>query len=178
MLHCSHFAQDNQLVTDTISLTYDNRLKSRQILTLATGEMMRCSLPTGTILRQGDKLLAENAGDNRVVMITAAAEPLVEVRVGDVLQFARAAYHMGNRHVKVEIGEDQHGHWLRFQPDHVLEAMLGGLGCILTNCTVPFQPEGGAYSGHAHAQTHHDHDHHHEHTVQSQGGPKIHSFGQ
>lgn len=174
MLSITRFAPDNAQPAETLSLPYEQRLKSRQLLALGHGQTVHCVLPPGTCLRHGDRLLVEGEDARQVVLIEAAPEPLIEARAKGGLHFACAAYHLGNRHVKVEIGEDQHGQWLRFQPDHVLEAMLLGLGCTLAACLAPFQPEGGAYGGHSH-QAHH----HHEHPGhdQKQRGPKIHAFG-
>jgi urease accessory protein len=115
-------------------------------------------------------LIADEGGKRRVVEIVAALESLVEVRVQNVLQFARAAYHLGNRHVTVEVGADDRGLYLRLEPDHVLEAMLLRLGCTVHNVTAPFQPEGGAYGGAGHA---HGEDHHCPHEPR---GPRIHVF--
>ena len=126
---------------------YDARRKSRQRVTLASGEEMGYVFPAGTVLRQGDRLLS---GDGRVVEVVAAPEALLEVRAGDTFQLIRAAYHLGNRHVPVQLGE----RFLRFQPDHVLAEMLVGLGCAVSEVEAPFDPEGGAYGAHAHGRNH------------------------
>ncbi|MFH0997082.1 MAG: urease accessory protein UreE [Pseudomonadota bacterium] len=173
MLIARNFAAPDSPATDTLALAYEARLKRRRHLLLRSGEEFGYSLPPGTCLRDGDKLLAEKGGIQRVVEIVAAAEDLMEVRVDDVLHFARTAYHLGNRHVKIEIGKDGQGLFLRLQPDHVLEEMLRQLGCRLTRIKGPFQPESGAYSGHGHNHKHeHGADNHtHETSVQ-----KIHTF--
>ena len=133
--------------SDRLVLPYDARRKSRQRVLLASGEELGYILPAGTVLRGGDRLLAT---DGRIVEIEAAAEELLEARAGNVLQLLRAAYHLGNRHVPVQLGEE----CLRFQPDHVLAAMLVGLGCDVSEVEAPFDPEGGAYGAAAHAHTH------------------------
>ncbi len=156
MLIANTFAELDRAATDTLALSYEARLKSRQHLCLRSGEEFGYSLPQGTCLQDGDKLLAVGGdGIQRVVEITAAVESVVEVRVSDIAHFARAAYHLSNRHAKVEIGADAVGLYLRLQPDHVLEEMLRQLGCRLTRMEAPFQPESGAYSGrHGHSHSH------------------------
>ena len=156
MLIANTFNVLDRPATDTPALSYEARLKSRQHLCLASGEEFGYSLPQGTCLQDGNKLLAVgDDGIQRVVEITAAVESVVEVRVSDIAHFARAAYHLRNRHAKVEIGADANGLYLRLQPDHVLEEMLRQLGCRLTRMEAPFQPESGAYSGrHAHNHAH------------------------
>jgi urease accessory protein len=98
--------------------------------------------------------------DGRIVEVVAADEPLLEARCTDVLLLARAAYHLGNRHVAVQVGDG----WLRLQADKVLGDMLSGLGVELREVSAPFEPEAGAYShGHQHDTMH--------------GKGKIHQYG-
>ena len=106
-------------------------------------------LPRGTVLRGGDQL-ASAAG--RTVTIAAAPEAVSTVRSEDGRSLARIAYHLGNRHVQVQVGDG----WLRYLADHVLDAMVAGLGAKTQRESAPFEPEAGAYgcSGH-----HHDHAH-------------------
>jgi urease accessory protein len=130
---------DAQLV-----LPFELRQKTRLRTALSTGEEVGLNLERGYILRGGDLLLAS---DGRVVEVAAALEN-VSVVVGiDPLQLARAAYHLGNRHVSVQIGAG----WLRYLRDHVLDDMVRGLGLPVTHDTLPFEPEAGAYSGHSHS---------------------------
>jgi urease accessory protein len=130
--------------TDCLELPFDTRTKSRLRARLTSGEEVGLFLPRGTILRGGDRLLAK---DGRIVEVVAAAEELLEVRCRDMRELARAAYHLGNRHVAVEVGPE----WLRLAADHVLETMLAGLGCQVRHLTAPFEPEAGAYApGHQH----------------------------
>ena len=173
MLIANKFAKPDTPATDTLLLSYDARQKSRQHLLLQSGEEFGYSLPPGTCLQDGDKLLAEDGGIRRVFEIVAATEDLVQARVDDVLHFARTAYHLGNRHVKVQIGRDDPGLFLCLQPDHVLEEMLRRLHCRLTRIKSPFHPESGAYSGHGHSPEYAQgtDNHAHETTVQ-----KIHTF--
>ncbi|MBI5592172.1 MAG: urease accessory protein UreE [Deltaproteobacteria bacterium] len=173
MLIARNFAAPDSPATDILALDYEARLKSRQHLLLQSNEEFGYNLPPGTCLQDGDKLLAEEGGIRRVVAIVAKAEDLVQVRVGDALHFARAAYHLGNRHVKVEIGRDGQGLFLCLQPDHVLEEMLQRLGCRLTRVKAPFQPESGAYSGHGHNHGHAHGADTHAHETSEQ---RIHTF--
>lgn len=129
-----------------LTLDFDARTKSRLRTTLASGEEVGLFLPRGTILRGGTCLQAQ---DGRIVAVVAAPEALLEARCTDARELTRAAYHLGNRHVAVEVGTG----WLRIQADHVLETMLRGLGAEVFALTAPFEPEAGAYApGHHHAE--------------------------
>ncbi len=129
-----------------LTLDFDARTKSRLRTQLADGEAVGLFLPRGTILRGGDRL---QAADGRIVEVVAAPEDLIEARCADAFALARAAYHLGNRHVAVQVGAG----WLRIQADHVLETMLTGLGADVVSLTAPFEPEAGAYAhGHHHAE--------------------------
>ena len=129
--------------TDRLALPFEMRSRSRYRAVLDSGDAVGVLLPRGTILRGGDKV---RASDGRIVAIVAAPEPLLEARCRGILH-ARAAYHLGNRHVAVEVGDG----WLRLLRDHVLETMLRGLGVETADVTAPFEPEAGAYShGHQH----------------------------
>ena len=156
MLFAESFADHASPASDRVVLPYDARRKSRQRVTLASGEELGYVFPSGTVLRHGDRLLT---GNGRVVAVEAAPEALLEVRAGDPLQLIRAAYHLGNRHVPVQLGKCG----LLIQADHVLAEMLLGLGCAVSEVEAPFDPEGGAYGSHAHGEAHaggHDsHDH-------------------
>jgi urease accessory protein len=134
--------------SDSINLTFDQREKSRLRVNSECGEELGLQLKIGTILSHGDKL---QLTDGRVVEVIAAAEKLHEVRAANVTQLARIAYHVGNRHVPLQVSDDH----LLMLPDHVLKAMVEGLGGTVTEVTRPFQPESGAY-GHSHV--HHSHD--------------------
>ena len=134
--------------TDRLELDFNTRSKSRLRARLASGAEVGLFLPRGTILRGGDRLLAS---DGRVVAVVSAPEELLEVRCATSLALARAAFHLGNRHVAVEVGLDGGGDWLRIQADHVLEGMLVGLGALVSSLRAPFEPEAGAYApGHQH----------------------------
>ena len=111
--------------TEKLVLDFDARTKSRLRTRLASGEEAGLFLPRGTILRGGDKLQAQ---DGRIVEVVSAPEALVEARCASAFELARTAYHLGNRHVAVQVCEGA----LRIQQDHVLEHMLTGLGAQLT----------------------------------------------
>jgi len=144
-------------------LPFDLRQKSRLLATLESGEEIGLTLPRGTVLRGGDRL---QASDGRLVEVVAAREQVSVVRSSDARQLARAAYHLGNRHVAVQVTS----HSLHYLHDHVLDDMVRGLGLTLETDFLPFEPEGGAYSqGHGHGHSHghdhaHDHAHHHGHS--------------
>ena len=134
--------------TDTLELDFNARTKSRLRTRLASGAEVGMFLARGTILRGGQKL---RAGDGRIVAVRAAAEDLLEARCASSTELARAAFHLGNRHVAVQVGRDAGGDWLRLQADHVLEGMLVGLGALVSSLRAPFEPEAGAYApGHQH----------------------------
>lgn len=145
-------------VKSRLELPFDSRQKTRLRTRLASGEEAALMLPRGEMLRGGDLVVAS---DGRVVEVVAAAERLVHVECASATELARCAYHLGNRHVLVEVGKG----FLRLAEDHVLEKMLAGLGAKLTHVTAPFEPEAGAYHGntaggpHQHDQEHHDHEH-------------------
>ncbi|HVF62578.1 MAG TPA: urease accessory protein UreE [Casimicrobiaceae bacterium] len=131
---------------DRLALPFEMRSRSRFRAVLASGDAVGVLLPRGTLLRGGDHV---HASDGRIVEIVAAPEALLQATCTGELQ-ARAAYHLGNRHVAVEVGDG----WLRLQVDHVLQTMLEGLGVTVTCVTAPFEPEAGAYAhGHQHGKS-------------------------
>ena len=150
-------------VRGTLKLPFESRQKSRLKTTLVSGEEVGLVLPRGEILRGGDLV---TASDGRVIEIVAQDEKLLHVETGEL---AKAAYHLGNRHVPVEVGEG----YLRIAEDHVLEEMLKKLGAKVSHVQAPFEPEAGAYAGghHTHDEMghggkihdHHDHGHDHDH---------------
>lgn len=134
--------------TDGLELDFNYRTKSRLRARLASGAEVGLFLPRGTVLRGGQKL---RANDGRIIAVASAAEDLLEARCASAVDLARAAFHLGNRHVAVEVGHDAEGDWLRLQADHVLEGMLVGLGARVRALRAPFEPEAGAYApGHQH----------------------------
>lgn len=146
-----------------IDLAFEWRQKSRMRTAISrgarAGESIGFDLPRGTVLRDGD-LIATDSGE--VLRVHAAPEELIHITAASAIALARIAYHLGNRHVPVQVGDG----WLRLQYDHVLEGMVRGLGGVLEMVDASFDPEGGAYSGGVHAHSHShggDHDHHHHH---------------
>jgi urease accessory protein len=140
-------------------LTFDARCRSRLLLTLENGEQAALIVDRGRILRNAERV---RIADGREVEIVAAPESLLEARSPDPLLIAKAAYHLGNRHVAVQLMPGR----LRILADHVLAQMLTGLGLAVNEIQAPFEPEGGAY-GHRHAHG----------SELPRNRPKIHSFG-
>jgi len=145
-LRLSERAAPDATVVGRLSMTFEARTRSRCSGFLDDGREVTIVLPRGDITRGGDKLATS---DGVVVEVVAAAEPLLEVLVTDAQMLARAAYHLGNRHVAVEV----RAQGLRVAEDAVLERMLRGLGLTPTRTEAPFEPEGGAY-GDRHAHGH------------------------
>jgi len=131
----------------SLALTAEERSRSRHRFEHPNGTVLFFQLPRGTALRHGDLLQTEDKATT--LLIEAKPEPVVTVRIANELALLRAAYHLGNRHVALEVGQDSAGRYLRLQPDPVLEAMLCHRGLSTMVETVPFQPEAGAY-GHSH----------------------------
>lgn len=144
----------------TATLTLAERRKSRLRVVLDNGEDAALLLPRGSALRDGDRLRADEGG--AIVFVRAAVESLSVARTDDPHLLLRGAYHLGNRHVPVELGTG----WLAYEHDHVLDDMVRGLGLTIEESVAPFEPEAGAFShavgapGHTHA---HPHDHAHAH---------------
>ena len=124
----------------SLTLPFELRRKSRLLVRLDDGEEAGLFLPHGTVLGNGDKLVAI---DGRVIGVIAAPEAIHEVLPTPECSLAQAAYHLGNRHIPVEIRE----HSLRIERDSVLREMLEQLGAVVRDATAPFQPEPGAYGG-------------------------------
>ena len=159
----------------TVELDWDVRQKSRFECTDSQGRQRGVFLPRGSIVRGGDVLVAE---DGSVVRVLARPQPVMVVRPGEkgsAFDLLRAAYHLGNRHVAIELQPDH----LKIEPDHVLAQMLRAMRLVVTDTFGPFEPEGGAYGGHgAHEDHHHGHrpaetgtenelhDHRHEHDTE------------
>ncbi len=130
----------------TLTLPYEKRIKSRQRVVLDDGREAGVLLPRGTVLRDGDLL---TDGELKVA-VCAALEPVSTVHSDDPLLLARACYHLGNRHVPLQIAEG----WLRYQHDHVLDDMVRQMGLEVVGEQAPFEPEAGAYGSGGH---HHHH---------------------
>jgi len=150
-----------------IEIDWDTRQKSRFDATDSAGRALGVFLPRGSVVRGGDVLVAE---DGSLIRALAAPQPVLVIRPcpehGSPFDLTRAAYHLGNRHVAIELKPDH----LKIEPDHVLAAMLERMHLIVSPANEAFEPEGGAYqaegaqhdhAGHDHG--HHDHDHDHDH---------------
>src|ERR1700716_4015235 len=162
-----------QAPADTVVLDFDDRHRRRMAMTGTRGLEFLLDLESAIALRGGDALVLD---DDRLIEVVAAPEPLIEIRGADPQHLVRLAWHLGNRHLPTQIM----GKGLRIRRDHVIEAMVKGLGARVIEIEAPFDPEGGAYAGggHAHApgsdahdhaahdhasHDHGDHDHHHDH---------------
>lgn len=146
-----------------VELGWDTRQKSRFDATDTLGRRLGVFLPRGTVVRGGDVLVAE---DGSLVRVVSAPEPVMDVRIdpvrGTPFDLLRAAYHLGNRHVQLQLEPGR----LRLEPDHVLADMLRSMGLLVEDSRGPFEPEGGAYGSHGHGQSHghgHAHGHGHDH---------------
>ena len=139
-----------------VVLDWDTRQKSRFDTEDSQGRTLGVFLPRGSVVRGGDVLVAE---DGSLVKVIATPQPVMVVTPcsehGSSFDLLRAAYHLGNRHVQIELQPDR----LHIEPDHVLGAMLRSMHLTVTEELAPFEPEGGAYSGGGHEQHAHDHDH-------------------
>jgi urease accessory protein len=137
---------------DTVVLDFDDRHRRRVAMTATRGLEFLLDLENAVALRGGDALVLE---DGRLIEVVAAAEPLLEIRGRDPQHLVRIAWHLGNRHLPTQITAKA----LRIRKDHVIEAMVKGLGARVIEIEAPFDPEGGAYEGGGHE---HDHDHEHD----------------
>lgn len=146
MLQITERLKSSHQHDDRLVLPFDRRQKSRLRVTLASGTEAALILERGTVLRGGDYLRADDA---RTILVVAADESVMYVTATTPQQLMRATYHLGNRHVPLQIGDG----WLQLEQDHVLEAMLIGLGVTVSHQHVPFEPEAGAYGG---GHRHHD----------------------
>jgi len=182
MLHCSKLISQGRGLAPVllkraaeVSLDWDVRQKSRFDAVDSLGRSIGVFLPRGTAVRGGDVLVLE---DGSLVRVMAAPQSVLHIshcpQHGTPFDLTRAAYHLGNRHVPIELQRDH----LKIEPDHVLADMLRAMHLIVREDMLPFEPEGGAYAaqghahghGHAHAHGHehghgagHDHDHDHDH---------------
>jgi urease accessory protein len=180
----------------SVELDWDVRQKSRFDATDSQGRALGVFLPRGSTVRGGDVLVAE---DGSLIVVRAAAQPVLEVRAcaehGTPLDLLRAAYHLGNRHVQLEVQADH----LKLEPDHVLADMLRQRHLVVSETQAAFEPEGGAYAageahGHSHGHSHgpapqpvhvhgpgcrhdHGHDHSHDHGQPKAAGHDEHDHG-
>ena len=160
----------------TIELDWDVRQKSRFATTDSQGRELAIFLPRGQAVRGGDVLVAE---DGSLIRVLAAPQKVLCISAcavhGTPFDLMRAAYHLGNRHVPIELQPDH----LKIEPDHVLADMLRSMHMTVVEADLPFEPEGGAYGGHVtndgHSRHHHGHGHAHDHDhTHSHGHPHEH----
>ena len=152
---------------DTVVLDFDGRHRRRTAMTGTRGLEFLLDLEHAIALRGGDALVLE---DGRLIEVVAAPEPLIEIRGQDPAHLVRLAWHLGNRHLPTQVMPKG----LRIRKDHVIEAMVKGLGARVIEIEAPFDPEGGAYADAAHAahpaHDHGSHDHaHHGHAQHDHG---------
>jgi len=139
--------------TQVLSLPFEVRQKARFVATLNSGLEVGLQIERGHILRNGDKL---RAVDGTIIQVEAGDEAVSTVNVQDQKLIARVCYHLGNRHVQLQVESG----WCRYLQDHVLDEMVELLGAKVMHENAPFEPESGAYSGgHLHAHNHDDHVH-------------------
>ena len=165
----------------TVELDWDVRQKSRFDATDSQGRALGVFLPRGSVVRGGDVLVAE---DGSLVKVVAKPQPVMVVRAcaehGSPFDLVRAAYHLGNRHVPLQLEPDH----LKLEPDHVLTSLLRRMHLIVTDAVESFEPEGGAYAeAGAHGRAHPEHgnaqghEHGHEHAHEG-GHGHAHAHGQ
>ena len=148
-------------VVDTLILPFAQRQAQQGFLFGVNGTCVELDLPEPVRLRTDDALVLD---DGSLLEVVAEAEPLIEARAADLPSLARLAWHLGDRHVPVQVLERR----LRVRRDPAVEVLLESLGAKLTVLEAPFEPEGGAYEApatghHHHDHDHHDHGHHHHH---------------
>ena len=151
----------------TVEIGWDVRQKSRFEASDSTDRALGVFLPRGTVVRGGDVLVAE---DGSMIRVLAASQPVLVIRPGashgSPFDLVRAAYHLGNRHVQIELQPDH----LKIEPDHVLADMLRAMHLTVVEAQTSFEPEGGAYASGEHGHAHGGHSHEH-------GGEAAHVHG-
>ncbi len=143
------------VVTDNIKLDYLQREKGRFKITSAAGHEVRLFLERGKVL-QPNEILKSACGHE--LMVVYAEEEVMTAMADSWKVFSQVCYHMGNRHVRLQVGE----RWIRFKPDHVLRELAERFGLTVTEHSAVFTPEAGAYAA-GHSHHHHDHTHDHKH---------------
>ena len=136
-------ANPDAVVSCCLPMTADDRTRSRHRFETEDSEVVNLRLPRGTVLRDRDLLQSEDG--SCLILVSAKPEPVLTARASTPLLLMRAAYHLGNRHVALEVADN----YLRFSPDSVLQGMLEKMGLEVIAEIVPFQPDMGAY-GHSH----------------------------
>lgn len=160
-------AVKNQTI-DTVVLDSTERHRRRGAMTGVRGTEFLLDLPEAVLLRTGDAIMLD---DGRLVEVLGKAEPLAEIRCRDARQMAHVSWHLGNRHLPVQILDNR----LRIRRDHVIEEMVRGLGAKVALIEAAFDPEGGAYAAAAPAHDHAHHDHGHDAHGHDAHAPHDHS---
>ncbi len=155
MIELTHIVNDKHSADGQLTLSIEQRVRSRLRARLDDGRDVGLFLPRGTLLRGGDQLSND---DGLVIDINAAPETVSTLHSDDPTLLARAAYHLGNRHIPLQVEK----RWLRYQHDHVLDDMLRQMGLEPVVEQAPFEPEAGAYQQAAEGH-HHSHTHSHSH---------------
>ncbi len=141
---------------DAVLIDFDRRFRRRIVLRTEAGHDVLVDLPVAARLRDGDGLVLDDGG---IILVRARPEPLLDIHVHDAAALVRIAWHLGNRHLPVQLL----GAHLRIRRDHVIADMVRSLGGHVAEIDAPFDPEGGAYAG-GHSHSHDDeHAHPHDH---------------
>jgi urease accessory protein len=141
MLKITEKLNNSAIPSESLTLPYEKRQKSRLRVSLDNSQEVALMLERGSVLRHGELLRANNG---LIIEVRAADEKVTDISTKNTFLLTRACYHLGNRHVPLQIGEG----WLRIKRDHVLEEMVQSLGLLVRHELAPFEPESGAYSGH------------------------------
>ena len=160
MLRFEEKTDSNNKPQSTVTLPRDQREKSRLKVTLSDGREAGLFFEKGISFQDGDLIISDDG--EVLVEVKAADESVSTVYCDDPLQLARACYHLGNRHIPLQINKGV----LRYQHDHVLDGMVRGLGLEVITEQAPFEPESGAYAVGSHSgggHHHHGHEHNHDH---------------
>jgi urease accessory protein len=143
---------DAALEIDCVRIDFDGRFRRRILLMTEKGRELLLDLPQAARLRDGDGLLLDSGG---AVRVCAKPEPLLEIHAHNMREMIRIAWHLGNRHLPVQVLGDR----IRIRADHVIRAMVEGLGGLVAPLEAPFDPEAGAYTaGHHHHYDGEDND--------------------
>ena len=150
-------AAGKNVCADTVLLDSTERHRRRATMACVRGLEFLLDLPEAIMLRTGDAIMLD---DGRLIEVLGKPEPLAEIRCGSPRELANVCWHLGNRHLPVQIFDNR----VRIRRDHVIEDMVRGLGAKVALIEAAFDPEGGAYAQPEHGHEHHDHDHHdHKH---------------
>lgn len=171
MRHLTERCNTQGAAASTLVMDFDARQKARSRVRSTSGELVGVHIERGTSLKDGDQL---RGSDGEVFVVQAKHERLSVVRSDDLIQLARAAYHLGNRHVRIQVEPGL----VSYHADHVIDEMLINLGLNVEQADLPFEPEPGAYHRHSGDADEHSHSHGHEHHHHAHTHPHDHHHGQ